>query len=269
MSVGHSRRTSRSPSPSAPGRGGELRLEVALDAVLLERRRLAHLVRRRRESTSCEPDLEPVLGLARALAHDDRQRVALLLDHRRRRHPVERLVAAGVGVHEHRPVGLEHEQARRLRQEGGQPAGVDDLAAGDDEAHGPHRTVPFGQAAQAAPMRFVPFGSKRESQLTPEEDLLTTNARTEISISQLQSELAGEVIGPDDVGLRRGPQGLHAGGIDIAGRRSSSGLRTRPTSRTSSRSRARAGSSLPSAAAATASPATARPRAGSSSTSRR
>ena len=76
-------------------------------------------------------DLELVLALD--LAHDDRVAV---LDHRgRRRHPVQRLVAAGVGVDEDRAVRLEHDQPQRLGQVGGQAAGVLDGAAGDDQTH--------------------------------------------------------------------------------------------------------------------------------------
>ena len=54
----------------------------------------------------------------------------------RRRHPVQRLVGAAVGVHEHRPVGLDHQHPGRHREVGGQPPGVVDLAAGYDESHG-------------------------------------------------------------------------------------------------------------------------------------
>ena len=50
-------------------------------------------------------------------------------------HPVQRLVGAAVGVDQHRPVGLDHQQPGGHRQVGGEPAGVVDLAAGDDEAH--------------------------------------------------------------------------------------------------------------------------------------
>ena len=72
-----------------------------------------------------------------ALAHDDAlQRFALVLDHGRRRHPVLRLEATGVGVDEKRPVRLDHQQPHRLGQDGVQPPGIDDLAAGDDQAHG-------------------------------------------------------------------------------------------------------------------------------------
>ena len=132
MSVGHSRRTSRKPSPQNAGRGGQRLLEVGLDAVLLERRGLAHVVLDVREHLG-DADVEPVLAGARALAHDDP--IGLLLDHRRRRHPVARLEAAVVGVDHHRPVALDHDQPQRLGQDGGEAARVPDLAAGDDEAH--------------------------------------------------------------------------------------------------------------------------------------
>jgi hypothetical protein len=59
---------------------------------------------------------------------------------------IEWLVAAAVGVHEHRAVGFQHQQARRNRQHGIQPAGVNDLAAGDDKAHLADRSGPFGHA---------------------------------------------------------------------------------------------------------------------------
>ncbi len=121
---------------------------MALDAVLLECRRLAHLVVGVAQHLE-DADLEPVLGPARALAHHDP--VAVLLDHGRRRHPVQRLVAAAVGVHEHGAVGFQHQQARRNRQHGVQPARVDDLAAGDDEAHVADRSGCFGHAWCQAP----------------------------------------------------------------------------------------------------------------------
>ena len=70
------------------------------------------------------------------LAHDDAlERLALGLDHGRRRHPVLRLEPARVGVDEERAVRLQHQQAHGLGEDGVQAAGVDDLAAGDDEAH--------------------------------------------------------------------------------------------------------------------------------------
>ena len=53
-----------------------------------------------------------------------------------RRHPVQRLVGPSVGVHQHRPVGLDHQHSGRHRQVGGEPAGVVDLAPRHDESHG-------------------------------------------------------------------------------------------------------------------------------------
>src|SRR5262249_40739665 len=72
------------------------------------------------------------------------QPVALVRDERRRGHPVERLVAAGVIVDEHRAVALQDEQPHGLREDGRDPAGAVDLAAGDDETHAAQPTVPFG-----------------------------------------------------------------------------------------------------------------------------
>src|SRR6188472_4340561 len=108
-------------------------LEVALDAVLLEPRIVTQLVLELGEELR-DADLEPVLRPPRTLADDDH--VLPVLDHRGRGHPVQRLVPAAVCMDEHRAVGLEDEQADRLRQVGGEAAGVGDLAAGDDETHG-------------------------------------------------------------------------------------------------------------------------------------
>ena len=94
------------------GLRGELLLEVPLDAVLLERCGLAHVVRDVAQHL-VQPDLEPVLRLARPLADDDA--LAVLLDHGRRRHPVQGLVAPGVCVDEHAAVRLEHQQAASTR----------------------------------------------------------------------------------------------------------------------------------------------------------
>src|SRR3954447_16148408 len=82
---------------AAPARrGGQRLLQVRLDAVLLEARVVVHDVLGVRDHLR-DPDLQPVVALE--LAHD--HEAGLLLDHGRRRHPVERLVAAAVGVHEH------------------------------------------------------------------------------------------------------------------------------------------------------------------------
>src|SRR6266566_8839428 len=94
-------------------RGGQLFLKIALDAVLLQRRRLAHVVRDVAQHLG-EPDLEHVLGLQ--LAHDEP--LAFVLDERRRRHPVQRLVSAGIVMDEDRAVGLEDEKPHRLRKDG-------------------------------------------------------------------------------------------------------------------------------------------------------
>src|SRR5438270_1409339 len=108
----------------------ELELQVALDAVLLQRSRLAHVVHDVAQHFR-EADLEDVVCLW--LANDEA--VSLVLDHGRRRHPVERLEAAGVVVHEDGSVRLEDEEPDRLRQNGTQTAGIPDLAAGDEQAH--------------------------------------------------------------------------------------------------------------------------------------
>jgi len=53
----------------------------------------------------------------------------------RRGHPVQRLVGTAVGVDQDRAVGLDHQDPGRHREVRRQPAGVVDLAAGDDESH--------------------------------------------------------------------------------------------------------------------------------------
>ena len=86
MSVGHSRRTSRSPSGR---RVGEQLLKLALDALLLERRGLAHVVRHVREHLG-DPDLDadPRAPFLRTTIRPGSSSIT-----RRRRHPVLRLVA--------------------------------------------------------------------------------------------------------------------------------------------------------------------------------
>ncbi len=42
--------------------------------------------------------------------------------HRRRTHPVQRLVAAAIGMHQHRAVGLDHQQTGRQGEMGPEPA---------------------------------------------------------------------------------------------------------------------------------------------------
>jgi hypothetical protein len=113
---------------------GEQLLEVLLDAVLLQPR----------------VDAELVGGVVLDVLQQDPQRVAVLaghgpldgavlghplLDRARRRHPVQGLVGAAVGVHEHRPVGLDHQHPERHGQMSGEPPRVVDLAASDDQPH--------------------------------------------------------------------------------------------------------------------------------------
>src|SRR4051794_19376710 len=128
------------------GRGGERLLQVALDAVLLPRGRLAHVVLHVAQHLE-QPDLEGVVALR--LGHNEP--VTLVGEEGRSGHPVERLVAAGVVVHEHGAVGLEDEEPDRLRQHGREPAGVGHFAAGHDEAHAAEPTVPFGHGRNLVP----------------------------------------------------------------------------------------------------------------------
>ncbi len=107
---------------------GEQLLEVLLDAVLLQ----------------AGVDAEVVAGVAEDLGEQDPQGVVglgvgdrpldlavlggALAQRARRRHPVQRLVGAAVGVHQHRAVGLDHQHPGGQREVGGQPPGVVDLA---------------------------------------------------------------------------------------------------------------------------------------------
>jgi hypothetical protein len=70
--------------PAPLGRAGQRLLQVGLDAVLLERRRLAHVALDVGQDLG-DADVQPVLSGPRAFAHDDP--IGLLLDHRGRRHP--------------------------------------------------------------------------------------------------------------------------------------------------------------------------------------
>jgi len=95
---------------------GELLLQVALDAVLLERRRLPHVVRDVAQELG-HSDLELVFRLAGAFAHDDA--ISTLVHDGRRCHPVERFVTAGVVVDQDRTVSFKHQEPNGLRQLGG------------------------------------------------------------------------------------------------------------------------------------------------------
>ena len=81
--------------------------------------------------------IRSVSSLLSALDHPLRAAVVggALVEPARRAHPVQRLVRAVVGVHRHRAVGLDQHQPGGHRQVGAQPAGVVDLAAGDQQAH--------------------------------------------------------------------------------------------------------------------------------------
>ena len=76
------------------------------------------------------------------LADDDPlERLALVLDHGRRRHPVLRLEAARVGVDEKRAVRLEHQQPHRLGQDGVQASRSRRPRSGRRSGARRHRTV--------------------------------------------------------------------------------------------------------------------------------
>jgi hypothetical protein len=117
---------------------GEQLLQVRLDAVLDE----------------AGIDAEIDGGVGQRLLDGDGQGLAGLVGHRPlarlpvtrwmlgqpagRRHPVERLVGAAVGMDEDRPVGLHDEQPEGGGEMGGEPAVVVDAAPRDDESHNRH-----------------------------------------------------------------------------------------------------------------------------------
>ena len=114
---------------------GQQLLEVLLDAVLLQPGVDAELVRGVAEDL-LDQDLERVVGLAGDRPEGDTLVGRALTKGAGRRHPVQRLVGAAVGVHEHRAVGLDHQHAGRHREVGGQSSGVVHLAARDHDPHG-------------------------------------------------------------------------------------------------------------------------------------
>src|SRR6266542_3360193 len=109
---------------------GQQLLEVALDAVLDQPRVQPQLV------GGVVQDLLQGDGHGLAGAVADQPAIGFLAQGAGRGHPVERLVAAAVGVDQHRAVGLDDQQAGGRREVGVEPAGVVDAAGGDDEAHG-------------------------------------------------------------------------------------------------------------------------------------
>ena len=139
MSVGHSRRTSRRPSPQVSGASASAICRSRSTPSFSEPRRLSQVVGHVGDPL-LDADLEPFLLVAGPLRDDDQ--LVGLLDPGRRGHPVLRLEAPSVGVDHHRPVGLQHEQAQGHRQHRRDATGVDDLAAGDDHTHDGDATRP-------------------------------------------------------------------------------------------------------------------------------
>ena len=148
---------------------GERLLQVALDTVLLQRRRLAHVDGDVREHLG-EQDLQPILALAAALAHHDA--------------PASSSITVGGVIQlsglyppasactSTEPSALISEQTRRLRQHGVEPAGVANLAAGDDQAHGqapyrPLRTCPGSDPGHVSPGQVEPSDPR---QVPPSRD---------------------------------------------------------------------------------------------------
>ena len=113
---------------------GEQLLEVLLDAVLLQAGVHAEVVAGVVQHL-LDQDPQAVTGLGGHGPLDLAVLGGALADGARRAHPVQRLVGAAVGVHQHRAVGLEHQHPGGHRQVGAQPSGVVDLAAGHDESH--------------------------------------------------------------------------------------------------------------------------------------
>ena len=148
MSVGHSRRTSRSSSPSAARLRRELLLEIALDAVLLEPGRLAHLVRHVAQHLD-EADLEAVLLLPARLRDDQRRRasstvVGGVIQFRGLYPPASAWTRT-------EPSSFSISEPRRLGQDGVEAPGVANLAAGDDEAHGARSLLARSDMARDRP----------------------------------------------------------------------------------------------------------------------
>ena len=72
------------------------------------------------------PDLLDAFFVVTGFSHGDRTR---------RRHPVQRLIGAALGVDEHRPVTLEHDDALSRIQVGAQPTGVINGAGSNNNTH--------------------------------------------------------------------------------------------------------------------------------------
>ena len=128
MSVGYSRRTSVKAFAQGLDARRDQRLQLGLDAVLLEpgsSPRSSCVVERPR---AARPE-----RLALGALGDDH--VSPSSDRAGRAHPVQGLVGLGVAVHGDRAVGLQHEQSGRLGEPGSETPLVGDRAAGDDDTH--------------------------------------------------------------------------------------------------------------------------------------
>jgi hypothetical protein len=117
---------------------GQQLLQVGFDAVLLQARVLAELVRAVGDHLADRDREDLALGVGDLPDRDDTLRFGRVVDGEPVRcvHPVQWLVGPAVGVDRHAPVGFHHDQADGLGQVSGEPPVVVDGAPGDDETHG-------------------------------------------------------------------------------------------------------------------------------------
>ena len=146
MAVKYSRRMSEKPVAERLDLLGEQPLQVCLDAVLDEARVLAQLMGGVVE-LFMDVDDQPVVrlgGLNGPLFNDAQLDVGVVrggdAERGGRAHPVQGLVGAAVGVHQHRAVGLHQEEPGGEGQMGFEPANVINGATGYDETHAVHTT---------------------------------------------------------------------------------------------------------------------------------
>jgi hypothetical protein len=115
---------------------------------------------------------------------------------------------------EDRPVGFEDEQTDSLRQHGRQATGVDNLAAGDDQAHGgrpycPLRTCPAGLAIPCRGAlrlvdyfelveRFAGMGKQLKANPPPGFDIREWNALPGACRARLSHFALGVTCLPED-----------------------------------------------------------------------
>src|SRR5439155_23567001 len=91
---------------------------------------------------------------AGALAHDDA--IFLLLDDRRRCHPVKWTKSARIVMYEEGAIGFEHQQPHGFRKAGGEAAGVEDFAAGDEKTHGSRTVLSVSDMPRDTSLGHVP-----------------------------------------------------------------------------------------------------------------